>query len=161
LIAFDAEVRCFVAPGRRPRQLDDLINAMFDLQPRFVESDYALAVTTLKSRQPKRGLVVLFTDLVDSISSRNAVANLSRLSRTHLPVVVILDDPAIGKMADAPVAESSDAYVKAAAEQFIAEKRRTLTHLRTRGCLIVNVTAPRLNAAVVDQYLQVKARNLL
>lgn len=161
LIAFDAEVRRFVMPGRRPRQLDDLIDAMFDLQPRFVESDYALAVSTLKSRQPKRGLVVLFTDLVDSISSRNAVANLSRLARTHLPVVVILDDPAIGQLADAPVAESSEAYIKAAAEQFIAEKRRTISHLRTRGCLIVNVAAPRLNAAVVDQYLQVKARNLL
>lgn len=161
LIAFDAEVRCFVAPGKRPRQLDDLINAMFDLQPRFVESDYALAVTTLKSRQPKRGLVVLFTDLVDSISSRNAVANLSRLARTHLPVVVILDDPAIGQLASAPAAESSDVYIKAAAEQFLAEKRRTLTHLRTRGCLIVNVAASRLNTAVVDQYLQVKARNLL
>ncbi len=161
LVAFDAEVRRFIAPGRRPRQLDNLIDAMFDLQPRFVESDYALAVTTIKTRQPKRGLVVLFTDLVDSISSRNAVANLSRLARTHLPVVVILDDPSIGKIADAPVVDSTDAYTKAAAEQFMAEKRRTLSHLRTRGCLIVNVAAPRLNTAVVDQYLQVKARNLL
>jgi uncharacterized protein (DUF58 family) len=161
LVAFDAEVRRFIAPGRRPRQLDNLIDAMFDLQPRFVESDYALAVTTIKTRQPKRGLVVLFTDLVDSISSRNAVANLSRLARTHLPVVVILDDPAIGHLAAAPVIDSTDAYTKAAAEQFMAEKRRTLSHLRTRGCLIVNVAAPRLNTAVVDQYLQVKARNLL
>jgi uncharacterized protein (DUF58 family) len=161
LIAFDAELRKFVAPSRSARQLDNLIDAMFDLQPRFVESDYSLALSTLKAHQPKRGMVVLFTDLLDSISSRLALANLSRLARTHLPVVVILDDPQVARMAEQDVAESADAYMKASAEQFISEKRNTLTHLRTRGCLIVNVTASRLNGAVVDQYLQVKARNML
>ncbi|MCC7478240.1 DUF58 domain-containing protein [bacterium] len=161
LIAFDAEVRRFVAPGHRPRQLDDLIDAVFDLEPRFVESDYGRAVTTLKHRQPKRGLAVLFTDLVDSISSKAAVAHLSRLARTHLPVICILDDPQIPLLAAAEAQSVDDAYVKAAAEKFISEKRRTLQLLRTRGCLIVNVAAERLNAALVNQYLEVKARNML
>lgn len=161
LLAFDAEVQRYVAPGRRAGQLDDLIDAVFDLRPRFIESDYARAVSTLKARSPKRGLVVLFTDLVDSISSRRAIANLSRLARTHLPVVVILDDPAIEQLARRPVRGLDDAYVMGAAEQFISEKQRTLSHLRTRGCLIINVAAERLDTAVVNQYLEVKARNLL
>ena len=161
LIAFDSEVRRFIAPSRSARQLDNLIDAVFDLKPRFIESDYARAVTTLKARSPKRGLVVLFTDLVDSVSSRRAVANLSRLARTHLPVIVILDDPAVPELAVAPVAVAADAYVKGAAEQFISEKRRTLTHLRTHGCIIVNTAAQSLNASLVNEYLSVKARNLL
>jgi len=161
LVAFDAEVQSVVKPGRRARQLDNLINAMFDLKPRFVESDYARAVAAFRAHSPKRGLVVLFTDLVDSVSSRRAVANLSRLARTHLPVVVILDDPAIPALADAEVRDLGDVYIKGAAEQFISEKQRTLGTLKTRGCLIINVAAERLNAAVVNQYLEVKARNLL
>jgi len=122
LLAFDADVQRYVAPGRR---------------------------------------AVLFTDLVDSISSRRAIANLSRLARTHLPVVVILDDPAIEQLARRPVRGLDDAYVMGAAEQFISEKQRTLSTLRTRGCLIINVAAERLDTAVVNQYLEVKARNLL
>lgn len=161
LLAFDAEIRSYVAAGKRPRQLDDLVEAMFDLKPRYVESDYSLAISTLKSRQPKRGMVVLFTDLVDSVSSQLAVANLSRLARSHLPVIVILDDPVVPAMAGMPARTPVDAYIKGSAEQFIAEKRRTLAHLRTRGCIIVNVAADRLNAALVNEYLQVKARNLL
>jgi len=161
LLAFDEEVRRFIAPALKARQLDNLVGAVFDLQPRFVESDYALAVTTLKARQPKRGMVVLFTDLVDSISSRSAVANLSRLSRTHLPVIVILDDPAIAGMARQAASEPADAFIKAAAEQFITERQRTMSQLRARGCYIVNVAAEKLNAAVVSQYLEIKARNLL
>jgi uncharacterized protein (DUF58 family) len=161
LLAFSNSVRRFVPPGRRPRQLDDLIDAVFDLEPEFKESDYAGAISAVKARSPKRGLVVLFTDLVDSISSRDAVANLARLAKTHLPVVVILDDPQIVKLADDPASENVDAYTKGAAEQFLGEKRRTLTHLRSRGCLIVNVTADKLNTAVVNQYLEVKARNML
>ena len=96
-----------------------MIDAVFDLKPRFVESDYANAVTTLKSRQPKRGLVVLFTDLVDSVSSRAAVANLGRLARTHLPVIVILDDPQIEQLSSQEPENPNDAYIRAAAEQFI------------------------------------------
>jgi uncharacterized protein (DUF58 family) len=161
LIAFDAEVRRYVAPSHQPRQLSDLIDAVYDLQPRFVESDYARAALTLRTRLPKRGMVVLFTDLLDSISSRQAVAQLSRLARTHLPVIVVLDDPVIPKLADQPAAKESDVYVKSAAEKFITEKRGALQQLRTRGCLIVNVAADRLNFSLVNQYLQVKARNIL
>lgn len=161
LIAFDAEVRRYVAPGHRPRQLDDLIDSVFDLEPRFVESDYGRAVTTLKQRQPKRGLAVLFTDLIDSVSSKAAVTQLSRLARTHLPVICILDDPQVPALAQEAAVSLDDAYNKAAAEKFISEKRRTLQMLRTRGCLIVNVAAEKLNAALVNQYLEVKARNML
>jgi uncharacterized protein (DUF58 family) len=161
LMVFDNEVRRFVPPAHRPRQLDDLIEAVFDLEPRFVESDYGRAVTTLKTRQHKRGLVVLFTDLVDSISSKSAVAQLSRLARTHLPVICILDDPQVPALASKPALQPEDAYVKAAAERFISEKRRTLQALRSRGCLIVNTAAERLNAALVNQYLEVKAKNML
>jgi len=70
LVAFDAEVRRYVAPVHRPRQLSALVDAMFDLEPRFVESNYAQATLTLRKRVPKRGMVVLFTDLLDSVSSR-------------------------------------------------------------------------------------------
>jgi uncharacterized protein (DUF58 family) len=161
LIAFDSEVTRFIAPNRSARQLDNVIDAVFDLKPRFIESDYAQAVTTLKARSPKRGLVVLFTDLVDSVSSKRAVANLSRLARTHLPVIVILDDPAVPELALAPAGRLTDAYVKGAAAQFVAEKKRTLTQLRTRGCIIVNTAAVKLNATLVNEYLSIKARNLL
>lgn len=161
LIAFDAQVRRHIAPGRRGEHLDRLINATFDLQPRFVESDYGRAVAELRSKHPKRGMVVLFTDMVDSVSSQSAVANLSRLARTHLPVIVILDDPAVHSLADAPAQTSQAAYVRAAAERFISEKRRALARLRTRGCLIVNVAADKLSGALVSEYLEAKARNIL
>ena len=118
-------------------------------------------MTTLKTRQPKRGLVVLFTDLRGQRLQPPRGGQPSRLARTHLPVVVILDDPAIPRAGGGRRERGEDAYVKAAAEQFISEKRRTLSMLKPRGCLIINVTAERLNTAVVNQYLEVKARNLL
>ena len=161
LIAFSSETRRYVPPSRRARQLDAIIDAVFDLRAEFVESDYARVLAMLRSRHSKRGLVVLFTDLVDSVSSQRAVANLSRLSRTHLPVIVILDDPQIGQMAESRTRTPDDPYIKASAELILAQKRRTIAELRSQGILIVNVAAEHLNAAVLDQYLQVKARNLI
>lgn len=161
LMAFSSETRRYVPPARRPRQLDAIIESVFDLQAEFVESDYARVLAMLRSRHSKRGLVVLFTDLVDSVSSKRAVANLSRLARTHLPVIVILDDPEIERMARQRTHNQDDAFIKASAEVLLEQKRRSIQELRSRGCLIVNVAAEKLNGAVVDQYLQVKARNLI
>ncbi|MEZ5338886.1 MAG: DUF58 domain-containing protein [bacterium] len=161
LMAFSSETRRYVPPARRQRQLDAIIEAVFDLQPEFVESDYARVLAMLRSRHSKRGLVVLFTDLVDSVSSQRAVANLSRLARTHLPIIVILDDPQIEEMARKRTEGSDDAYIKASAELLLQQKRRTVQELRSRGCMIVNVAADKLNGAVINQYLQVKARNLI
>ena len=161
LIAFDAEIQRMIEPASRPRHLDRLVEGMFALQPRFLESDYARAVATLKAYERKRGLVVLFTDLADSLSSRLAVAYLSSLARTHLPVVVILDDPAVSTLARQPATDAEDVFVKAAAEQFISEKKKTLRQLQSRGCIILNVTAERLSVALVNQYLEIKARNML
>ena len=83
------------------------------------------------------------------------------MARTHLPVIVVLDDPAIPALTEQPARRESDVYTKSAAEKFISEKRRALQHLRSRGCLIVNVAAERLNVSLVNQYLEVKARNIL
>ena len=161
LMAFASETIRYVPPARKPRQLDAIIESVFDLKAQFVESDYARVLTMLRSRHSKRGLVVMFTDLVDSVSSKRAVANFSRLSRTHLPVIVILDDPEIERLAAAKAQGPDDPFIKASAEMLLEQKRRSISELRSRGCLIVNVSAERLNGAVVDQYLQVKARNLI
>lgn len=161
LIAFDNEIQRIVRPQRHHKGIAPLTDATFDLLPRFVESDYGKAVSTLRRIAPKRGLAVLFTDLVDSISSNRAVQALKHLAGTHLPVVVVLDDPAIGALAIEPAGSVGDAYIKGAAEQFITEKMHTLATLQQFGCLIVNVAAAQLNTALLNQYLLVKARNLL
>jgi uncharacterized protein (DUF58 family) len=161
LIAFDNEIQRTVRPQRHHSGIAPLTDATFDLLPRFVESDYGRAVSTLRRIAPKRGLAVLFTDLVDSISSSRAVQALRHLSRTHLPVIVVLDDPAIDALATEPACNVDDAFIKGAAEQFITEKQHTLATLQRYGCLIVNTAASSLNTAVLNQYLTIKARNLL
>ena len=71
------------------------------------------------------------------------------------------DDPARPLLADTPAVRGRDVYVKCAAEKFISEKRGALQPLRTRGCLIVKVTAVRLLVALVQQDLDGKARYVL
>src|SRR5579862_5154524 len=78
-LAFDAAVTRRFAPRRRGAE--PLVRALFDLEPREVESDYERAFIAIG--QHKRALVALFTDLVDESASRSLLDACPMLARHH------------------------------------------------------------------------------
>ena len=73
----------FVAPQRGMGTIDVLLNALFDLQPQAVATDYLAAVATLASRQPRRSLVLLLTNARDE-DAEDLLAAVRELQRRHL-----------------------------------------------------------------------------
>ena len=61
VLAFDRELRRRLAPRRGGA--DAVVRALFDLEPRPVDSDYELAFRY--SGEAKRAFVILFTDLLE------------------------------------------------------------------------------------------------
>ncbi|MCB0051559.1 MAG: hypothetical protein KDE24_18665, partial [Caldilinea sp.] len=75
-------------------------------------------------------LVLVFTDLTGSISTNALVAQMVRLRRQHLPLLVTVADPAINRLANQPIADSTSLYERTVAERVLAERRATLDRLR-------------------------------
>ncbi len=160
LLVFADHVQQFVPPTAGRAHFQKLLEAMYALGSQPVEADYGRAISFLGTHHKKRALVVLFTDLSGVRASESLLAHVPLLLPRHLPLLVTIRDPALDQEA-AQLPNTSDAvYRRAVAEQLIDERRLLLERLQHRGVLTLDVAAERLTMAVVNRYLQLKARRL-
>ena len=161
LMTFDDRVTDFIKPERGPAQLRRITEALYAIQPEFVEPDFGHAMTHLALRVGRRSMVVLLTDVQDPEASRELVAHALRLAARHLVLVVAMSDPAVLTARDDPIDTTSRAYEWAAAEEFVSSRRESFELLRRGGVLGLDVVAGKLSPTLVERYLELKERALL
>ncbi|GAC1299298.1 MAG: DUF58 domain-containing protein [Vulcanimicrobiaceae bacterium] len=161
LIAFAATPLVRVAPRRGAAHVNALARAAYDLQPRFEEPDYETVFADLRARSRKRSLVVLFTDIFDPVTSAAVLAGLGSLVPGHLALCVLMNDGAIAGALETTPVDVAGAYRTAVAMTLADERAKAIAQLRARGIIVVDVPAARLTVALLDAYLDVKARGLL
>lgn len=161
LMTFDDRVISFLKPERGAAQLRRITEALYSVQPQYVEPDFGHAMTHLALSVGRRSMVVILTDVQDPEASRELVAHALRLAARHLVLVVAMSDPAVLVARDAPVDSTNRAYEWAAAEEFVSSRRESFELLRRGGVLGLDVVAGRLSPALVERYLELKERALL
>lgn len=161
VVAFDREVRAAVPPGSGARQLGAVTDALYDLEPALVESDYAGAFTETLARFRRRTLLVLLTDLVAPAVEEWLAPALPLLLRDHLVVVAGVRDPDVARWSAAPVADAPAAFRRAAAVGALDQRQRTVARLRGLGATVVDAAPGALAPALADAYLHVKATGRL
>ena len=158
LVAFDRTVRS-VLPARSGRdQLGRMAEAMFDLEPALVESDYRGAFTHALARFRRRSMIVLFTDLVEQAVGESLLPALPLLVRHHIVLVAAVRDPDVVTWATAAPDDVSDAYRATAATMALAERDRAIARLRGLGAIVIDVPPGQLAPRLADTYLELKAR---
>src|SRR3954449_7402748 len=153
-VAFDDEVRRRLPPRRAGG--DSVVEALFDLEPRPVESDYELAFRAVGGS--KRSLVIVLTDLLDEAAARSLVDAVPVLARRHAVVVASCTDPDLEALVRTEPARASDAYAAVAVLDLLDERNAVTARLRGAGAETVEAKAPALGAACVRAYLRAKAR---
>lgn len=162
LVAFDRAVRALVPPQGGPRATQRLIQATYDLHAQLVETDYAAAFDVVAQRLRKRALVVLFTHVVDDVAADELLRLVKGLPRRHLPVCVLLRDPALDALAESGDLDDPDAlYVRGAAAEAILWRDRLVGGLRGAGAHVLHAPPGSLTPALVNRYLEIKAKQLL
>ncbi len=162
LILFDDEVRAFVPPARGGAALQAIREALIPATASLVEPDYAAAFRTLAARHRRRSLVVAFTDVIDPRASNALIAHTMRSAARHLPVIVALrNDELVAAASPVERASTSALYRAAAAEELVSAREAALQRMRQAGVSVVDTSPQRMAAAVVNRYLEIKARALL
>ena len=159
LIAFADTVHQYLAPKPGKKQFLTMLETIYALPVHPVEPNFAEAFKYLASKQRKRALIILFTDILDSDSAEGIAAYVSQLSRHHLVVCVTLTDSGIVELAEQGAKDSKSVYQKAIAERLLQEKHTMLEVLRRQGVITIDVPAHQLTMAVVNKYLELKAKS--
>jgi uncharacterized protein (DUF58 family) len=154
VVAFDDRLRRRVSPGRRGARA--VVEAVFDLEPTAVDSDYELAFRAVGGG--KRALVLVFTDLLEESAARPLVEAIPVLSRRHHVVVAGTRDPGLDELLARPPAQVLDVLAATVALDVLDARARVTAQLRRAGADVLEAPADGLAAASVATYLRAKAR---
>src|SRR5262249_32731008 len=138
-----------------------LVHSVHNVFPELVEPRYDRAFVELEKRYRKRALVVLITNLFDEVNAQIVADHLGNLVGRHLPLLVLLRDHDLFALADNAPEGGLGFYQGAAAAALLNWRERTLTALRRRGVLTLDLFPDEMTAPLVNRYLQIKARHLL
>ena len=160
-LAFDEIVRAYVPAQRGRVALAAVREALSGVAASMAEPDYASAFRTLALRQRRRALIVFFTDVMDARASRTLIAYLGRAAARHVVVVVAIRNDELFAATRPTAASPLAIYTSAAAEELIQEREEALVRMRRAGVAVLDVSASQMATAVVNRYLEIKARGLL
>ena len=161
LITYGRAIRQRLAPDRGHRQLRAVLDALATLTPERAEADHAAAAATLLAAQKQRALVVWLTDLSETAAIPDIVESASRLSPQHVVLFALMRQPEMVAVGAAQPALEQDMYRILAAQETLERRDVLLRGLRQRGVLLVDIAPDAPAAALIDQYLRVKDRNLV
>jgi uncharacterized protein (DUF58 family) len=150
-IAFDREVRVALKPQRSGG--GPVVRAVFDLEPRGVDSDYELAFR--RAQSSKRSLVVVLCDLIEEAAARPLADAVPVLARRHAVIVAAPKDPALEALAGG---EDARAVV---AQDVLAARAKAAARVRASGAQVLEAAPDKLAAACVAAYLRAKRRAAL
>jgi uncharacterized protein (DUF58 family) len=159
--AYDRKVVGFLPPLAGTSALRSLAECVYDLQSQWHESDFTTMLAELRSRQAKRTFLIILSDLGDVETSQRTCASLIQLHRQHLVLFAALRTPALGKIAREPITDISEASRKAVAFRLMRDRRLALHVLRRNGVHVVDVEPSQLTAPLVNQFIELRQRNML
>ncbi|MFZ6031320.1 MAG: DUF58 domain-containing protein [Chloroflexota bacterium] len=161
MMTFADEVLNYLTPHQGRAQFYRMLETLYAVQAQPVEPNYQKALAYLATKQRKRALIVIFTDLSSGPSLEALIAQATSLARSSLPLVVTISDPDVYTAAHQLPTDSISTYRRAAAVQLLDERRLVLESLHRKGVLTLDVPANRLSLAVINRYLDLKARSRL
>lgn len=158
LMSFAEDIISYLPPRAGRSQTLTLLSTTYNLSDAEGESNYARALTYLGRRWTRRSLVLVFSDLVDPESSRHLIAHIASLTKRHLCACVTLADPAMIEAAYSDPKEPADAFRSAAARQALHARKLAAAQLARAGAIVIDAPPGKLTPAVVEGYLDIKAR---
>jgi uncharacterized protein (DUF58 family) len=161
LFAFDAKPQLFLPPEPGRRAFARLRSRTAELVYSSVESNHTLAMAALHARTPRRSLIVIFSDFVDTTTAELLMENVAVLSRRHVVICVALKDPSLEALA-ASVPDSLDDVAQAVtAGEMLRERRLVMERLSRLGVVVLDVASKAVTPRLISTYLDLKAREVL
>ena len=161
MISFGDRAGDFLPANHRVTQMASIVNVLYNLQTRFLESDFAFLHKLIKTRITQRSLLILFTNFESMSALKRQLPFLRNISRKHLLLVVFFENTTLRTLASGEAENVEQLYEKVIAEKFILEKKLIVKELHQYGISSLLTSPEKLSIDVVNKYLQIKARREL
>jgi uncharacterized protein (DUF58 family) len=161
LCTFSHSVHAWVSPRAHVGQNRLITEALYDLRGNFSETDHGQCLRLVRSRHPKRALLVVLTDFVDAQTAADMVAHVQLAARRHVVLFAALRDPFLERAASSRPRTPLEGFRKAAGVDLLRERREVLEQLRQAGVHVLDVEPTGVTPPLINRYLEITFRGLL
>lgn len=158
LQTFGVRPGVWVPPGSGSRHLHQLARTACGVQPEAAESNPLHAARELRRRLRRRSLVVLVTEVADPVRNELLAEAIMSLSRSHVVLVLALDDPDAIEPLDVEPTDIRTIARSVVLDDLARERRLALNELRRRGVDLVHGTPGQAAHDLLRRYLTSKRR---
>jgi uncharacterized protein (DUF58 family) len=140
--------------------LPSFVNAMANLEPELLETDYRRLVAEILRRAGQHAFVVLLTSLDAGAIEDALLPVIGRLTHRHTVLIASVADPAVMEMAEAR-GDTAAVYGAAAAARDQLGRARVSQLLERHRAHVVQAVPKELPPVAADTYLALKAAGQL
>ena len=159
LLTFDRDVSNFLPAGSGKQHYQRCRDALYNLQPNFVNPDFGELFTFLRTRIQKRVLVVVLTSLSDPVIAEQFTDHVGLVSSRHLVLTATMSQPGTSPLFDDDSVEDPDDVYRALTGHLRWRELKELeTKLHRHGVDLLQIPNERLSSELVTEYVNVKQR---
>jgi uncharacterized protein (DUF58 family) len=156
LLVFSHTVHLYLPPAKGRAQHARFLQALYSVKPELCYVNYREAFSHLIARHPKRALTMVFTDLLDTVVSREYLEAAALLRRFHLPLTLAVADVPLRQLAARAPRNAEEMYDVLVARDLLDGRAELLTSLERQGVLVVDTVPDQLTVDAVNRYLALK-----
>jgi uncharacterized protein (DUF58 family) len=161
LVTFGDQIGSFLPADHKAIQMASILDALYNQETNFLESDYEKLYALIRTRITQRSLIVLFTNFETFSSMKRQLPYIQTIVKSHLLLVVLFENTELGELTEAGVKDIEGLYSKTIAGKFIYEKRLIVKELQQFGISTILTKPQQLTINAVNKYLEIKARQAI
>jgi uncharacterized protein (DUF58 family) len=161
-ISFSNRVQGFLRAGNGKAHYHACRDLLYSLQPQMVTPDFEDLFSFVRLRLRRRALLIVLTDLNDPMLAENFVRSASLVARHHLLLVNMIRPPGAITLFQETVPKSVDSIYEALSGHMVWQNLKDLRNvLHRHGITLSQLDLANMSVELVNQYLEIKSRQLL
>lgn len=158
---FDDRVRGFVPPLSGAHSIRMLTECLYNASSEMKESNFASMFGTIQSKQQKRSLIVILSDVIDIETSGRYRNSLASLARQHLVLFCALKTPLLSEIIASPKESILDGFETAVSYRLLRERRNTIQSIQQSGVHVMDREPAGLSVPLINHFIELRQSNAL
>jgi uncharacterized protein (DUF58 family) len=161
LITFSEKMGSVLPADKKPVQLQNVLQLLYNQETRFLESDFEMLYKQVRTHVRHRSLLILFTNFESMSGLQRQLPYLRMIAKHHLLLLVFFENTELRQLTQKKAKDVEGVYIKTVAEKFAYEKRIIVKELQQHGILSILTAPENLTVNTVNKYLELKARQAI
>lgn len=148
-------------PSASPAQFRKINEMLFNIKTEDTDASMEVLYKFSRNQIKNRSLLILFTHFDNTESVKRNIPYLRAMGRFHLVLIVFFENDELQTFADTPAEKLTDIYSSTIAREQVYQQKVLARELNKYGIITIITSPDKLTISVVNQYLEIKRKQMI